>query len=275
MPPLPMYTVYRIFLFFLESLLPEGAGGSFKTPPTTVSETDLGREASEVVKKYLPLLFKEIASLKEIHQAEMDKLTTRIHEFEEWKKQQERELEEWKKQKELEFDSFKRNLDGIIAEKNKEIKELKENCNDRERHSRSWNVRLVTSVPEKQFEDPEKIARELLESVPEIEERRLDIDIAHRVGKYGTDRPRTILVRLTHKSDTRFLLTRAIRDKLRAKRIALYPDLTRDDQIKKSKYAKEISVLVARGHRARFENGNWIIDSQIFRLENYVHELGQ
>ena len=146
----------------------------------------------------------------------------------------------------------------------KEIDNLKENGNARERHSRSWNLVWVSREEEKTFEQPddtENLVMSFINQVPEIKKRNVQIDVAHRIGKKFNDKPRPIIVRFIKKSDLWFVLKHR-KELIRQNKGPIFQDLTKHDRLTKKKYHQEISQLVNGGHQAKFQNGRWIIDGK-------------
>ena len=153
------------------------------------------------------------------------------------------------------------------------IAELEEEVNARERHSRSWSVRMQNCYPEKLNEDSEKIVRQIFESIPEVKERQIQFDIVHRVGRKMTnvgssssnqtgEKQRAFLIRMLRKADTRFLLQRWIREKFYEKGFPIFQDMTQTDLQEKQKYAREMQELWKQGQKVRFENGHWLVNNK-------------
>ena len=153
-------------------------------------------------------------------------------------------------------------LEGLVHQQQGEIRQLRRFNNDRERHSRSWNLVWRTNVAETPGEDTSAVVRgQLFAKVPAVKEQDLDIDVSHRIGPKRPDAVRPIIIRLVRKSDVWFLLSQK-RSFSKAGAGLLFQDLTKEDRDTKAKYQTEINQLVEQGKKARFQNGTWIVNSK-------------
>ena len=199
----------------------------------------------------------EMMKLRDDMRKWKEKMETRAEE-------QEREIRKMRK----EMDDWKTEMTNSVLKKleliEKKVEKVEIDLNARERHSRSWSVRMVNDVKEEKNEDPEKIVRKIFETIPAA--KNVDFDIVHRVGRkdQGGERPRQFLIRLAKKSDTRMLLSGEIRTQLYRKGYPIFPDLTALDKEKKTREFPEIKKLMDQGKKARFENGFWIVNGRRF-----------
>lgn len=237
--------------------------------PLTVSARDdpIDNSASALIKEFLPGIKSKVDGLEE----------TLVESVK----------EEVLKLLKSELDEIRNEIKGMketILEQGEEIKELKREIqslkiknNDRERHSRSWNLVWLTKEEEReeeQAEDTMDLVDQFLNQVPALKNRNIQLDVAHRVGRRYENRPRPILFRLVSKADVWFIL----RHKKRLRELnqgLVFEDLTKEDREKKKKYSQLMSVLWRQGHRTRFERGQWVVDGRPFREEDYPEVVDQ
>ena len=141
------------------------------------------------------------------------------------------------------------------------VERLEEENNERERHSRSWNLVWVNSKKEERNEDCEKMVLDYIEQIPELKERHIMIDVAHRIGRWS-DRPRSIIFRLVRKRDAWTILK--YKNQLRMTNNGLvFQDLTHKDREAKNLHAQAIRKLVMdTGKKCRFTAGKWYVGNQ-------------
>ena len=260
-------------------LLRSGSGGDSQVNSSSteslVSCESVGGTASEMLKVILPsiktVVKESVSSLEEkiingvkdemlklvrdelqVVRSELEKANTEIKELKELVDGQKSELSELR--------------DAVI--------DLQDNANDRERHSRSWNLIWLTKEKEKYREQADytgALVLKFLNQVPEIKERNIQLDVAHRIGKSQTGKPRSIIFRMVSKADVWFILK--YKAKLRNLNQGLiFPDLTKCDRMEKGKYSDHINQLVKLGHKARFDKGYWIVDGKRYRPEDYTEK---
>lgn len=133
-------------------------------------------------------------------------------------------------------------LESEIQEKDEAINKLRrvmernndsqiEKGNDLEQYSRSNNIKII-NLPEKSGDRPETTDETTEEVVKFLKEKMKtniemkDIDIAHRLGKKNTNKPRTVIVRFISRRQ-KFLSMTERKAKLRGTGIYIVEDLTR------------------------------------------------
>ena len=201
---------------------------------------------------------------------DMDVMKIKIEELEREKTKQEQTIQDLTKRvDQLEMWRAKKDDDDLARDQ--EITKLQENCNARERHSRSFNVRIINSIPETINENTNALVEKILEKTGITDNHKVEISIAHRTGpkpmnpKYG----RPIIVGLVRKSDVRYLLAK--RNDFRQNGFLLFPDLTEKDRKEKAKHQNVINALFLDGVRSKFENGRWITNKKPFDAKDYPH----
>ena len=100
-----------------------------------------------------------------------------------------------------------------------------------ERHSRSFNVRLL-GVPETDGENCVSIVEDLLHQ--KFNQSGNVIENAHRIGKQTQDKPRHIIARI-HSRVVRTTVMRATRTNLRDSKLRFVDDLTKEDMQEKQR----------------------------------------
>ena len=179
-----------------------------------------------------------------------------------------KELDGWKRAIEERMGLLQGELKDIQTKLNgidQALEELQDSVLDKERHSRSWNIIIPTKEKEERGEDAEGMVREILGRVKEVDQRKIEFDIVHRVGGRHPGKERPFLARMLKKSDTRFLLSGDIRRKFRDLGVAILADLPYADRMEKKKYQAEINKLCQGGARAKFERGKWFVNGQRFK----------
>ena len=258
------------------------AGGSTATLPSKVSDRSLDVEAlkklptDQVIQEYFPKMFVEIQSMSRSlsvlteMRKDLDEMNLKIEELEREKKEQKKRIEDLTNRvDELEMWRDGKNEDDLARDR--EMINLQDNCNARERHSRSFNVRIVNSIPETINENTQVVVENILQKTGIAFDHNVEISIAHRTGprpinpKHG----RPIIVGLVRKSDVRYLLTK--RNAFRQNGFLLFPDMTEKDRKEKAKYQAAINALYNEGVKSKFENGRWITDKKPFCVKNYPH----
>jgi len=139
----------------------------------------------------------------------------------------------------------------------KEIRELRQRCDDMEQHSRKYMLR-ITGVPSSNSENTDQIVLDMAEKL-KVQMTINDIIISHRTGKVQSDRPRPILVRLAnHITKLDLLMTVRADKKTRhsvLSGISIIQELT---QIR-SKIAYKARQL----YRERKIKGTWVLEGKI------------
>ena len=231
-------------------------GGTTATLPSEVSiHDDIDNlSISEATKKYFPVMIAELRKISGLYD---------------------------------EIKSLKETVSNLIKENNESkntIKELKtellkkdeimehilDDANARERHSRSFNVRIIANIQEQRFEDTEMIVEKIFEKSGVLKQHprgSIDISIAHRVGPHVENSCRPILVRLTRKRDVWFLLSK--KNQFREKGYGVFADLTVRDLKEKRKYQAVVNALYQKGVRSKFENGFWIVRGKKLNIKDH------
>ena len=141
------------------------------------------------------------------------------------------------------------------------IAELQVNTNVSERHSRSFNVRLLGMKEvdgESCINVVETVLREKLAVADGV------IEHAHRTGKPTKDRPRHIIARFysrdvrgdAMRASRKMYLMRAARKPLENTPLRLIDDLTRDDMAAKQRVRPSMEELYGKNRRPSFRNGS-------------------
>ena len=236
--------------------------------PLTVSDRGIDGSASKMIKELLPLIKESVDNLKEsIVGSIKDEILASMRE-------EMNVIRNDLKDAKNEIEELKAKLDhqnDYLNELKNEIDTLSDHCNERERHSRSWNLIWLTNEQEKSKEtadDTASLVKNFFNQVPEIKNRNVNIDIAHRMGPKKDGKPRKIIIRLVSKADVSFVLR--CKQQLRSLNKGLvFQDLTRKDRLTKDKHSAEIHELVKQGNRAKFSNGYWIVNGRRFLEEDF------
>lgn len=236
--------------------------------PSTVSGHEIDSSASSMIKELLPLIKNSVDGLKESIVASIkDEILAAMREemnvIRGELKEAKNEIEELKARLDLQ--------DDHLSELKNEIEVLNDHCNERERHSRSWNLIWLTNKQEKSFETADETAsvvKNFFNQVPEIKNRNVVIDIAHRMGPKKDGKPRKVIVRLASKADVSFVLR--YKQQLRSLNQGLiFQDLTKKDRLNKAKHSAEIHEIVKQGNKAKFSNGFWIVNGRRFKDSDF------
>ena len=120
-----------------------------------------------------------------------------------------------------------------------------------ERHSRSFNVRLL-GVPETDGENCVSIVEDLLHQ--KFNQSGNVIENAHRIGKKTQDKPRHIIARF-HSRVVRTTVMRATRTNLHDSKLRFVDDLTKEDMQEKQRVRPLMNELFETNRRPSFRNG--------------------
>ena len=223
--------------------------------PSTVSGHEIDSSASSMIKELLPLIKNSVDGLKESIVASIkDEILAAMREemnvIRGELKEAKNEIEELKARLDLQ--------DKHLNELKNEIEVLNDHCNERERHSRSWNLIWLTNKQEKSFETADETAsvvKNFFNQVPEIKNRNVVIDIAHRMGPKKDGKPRKVIVRLASKADVSFVLR--YKQQLRSLNLGLiFQDLTKKDRLNNAIIVQRSTKLLNKETRQ-----NLVIDS--------------
>ena len=144
----------------------------------------------------------------------------------------------------------------------KELKLAKSKNVSLERHSRSFNLRLL-KLKEKPNEKTPETIKMINECITEVTGLNgFQIEYGHRSGKKSDDEPRVCIFRPQTRQDKFALLNR--RKDFFDAGYQLYEDLPYEDIIEKKKWAKEIDVKYKANHRVAFRQGSWWVDGAKF-----------
>jgi hypothetical protein len=129
-----------------------------------------------------------------------------------------------------------------------------------QRHSRSWNVRVL-GVPEPSAGEREDTVALATSVFAKCGITGVPLDTAHRVpGAQGRARP--LLIRLARKSDRWVAFSH--KKEFYSKGMALHDDLPAADRAEKAKYQDEMNAAYSKGKRPRFAQGKWHIDGKVW-----------
>ena len=122
-----------------------------------------------------------------------------------------------------------------------------------ERHSRSFNVRLL-GVPETDGENCVATVVDLLDRKVQLSGSAPVIENAHRIGKAQQGKPRHIIARF-YSRVTRSTVMRTTRTNLRDSPLRFVDDLTKDDLLEKQRVRPLMDELFKTNRRPSFRNG--------------------
>ena len=122
-----------------------------------------------------------------------------------------------------------------------------------ERHSRSFNVRLL-GVPETDGENCVATVVDLLDRKFKLSGSAPVIENAHRIGKTQQDKPRHIIARF-YSRVTRSTVMRTTRTNLRDSPLRFVDDLTKEDLLEKQRVRPLMDELFKTNRRPSFRNG--------------------
>ena len=133
------------------------------------------------------------------------------------------------------------------------IKELQDHINKLERHSRRSNIRII-GYPEKKGEDAFQIVETILKE--QFERDDIEIERAHRDGKFRKGTNRHILVKFLRYQDKVDIMTRK-KNKLKYENYRIAEDLTITDLKEKKGYSQQVQYLYKKKIYFRFVAGYW------------------
>jgi len=147
------------------------------------------------------------------------------------------------------------NEDGISAD-DKTIRNLNSKINDLEQQGRKNSVRLFGLANPDRRETTEQCVKKIVDVVNKAVKVNItpsDIDIAHRLGRFNTHKPRAVICKFTHRR-TKFEVLRN-RKNLKGTRMAISEDLTTEN-----------NNLLIKVKRMTCVKSAWTIDGKIWAL---------
>ncbi|XP_060082347.1 uncharacterized protein LOC132561663 [Ylistrum balloti] len=148
--------------------------------------------------------------------------------------------------------------------------------NDLEQHGRKNSIRIVSVEDKNDRESVEECVEKVVTLVKnslKVDINENDIDIAHRLGRFNSDRPRTIICKFTHRRKKTQILSK--RRNLRGSKIVIFEDLTKRNQdilkqayrLKSVKHSYSVNgklfVVLENGKKRRLEYDTELSDSYL------------
>ena len=155
------------------------------------------------------------------------------------------------------------------------VRKTEDKQNDMERHSRSWNIRVI-GIPEENDEDCIDKVEQILREKFEIEEAREGgaIENAHRDGPKKPGRARHIIARFYSRPNRNQVL-RMARETLQGETYYIKEDETKTDRMERIRVRPLMNRLYAEGKRPSFRKGRIFVSGKPYRDENEMPERKQ
>lgn len=230
-------------------------------------------------KEYVRSAFEALLSSVSEIKSTQDTLVARLNTIDDSTIKNTKDIEELSKSVEFNSESLSANgkdikalvekvksLEVQVADANRVALEARASCNQLERHSRGFNVRLlgVKEVPQGTTEDCVNVLESVLEEKFNLSGH--PIEHAHRVGKGTKDHPRAIIGRFFSRR-TRSSVMKRTKECLGGTPYRLVDDLTGADMAEKKRIRPLMDNLYHRGKRPSFRQGRLFADGKYLSSE--------
>ena len=152
-------------------------------------------------------------------------------------------------------------LEQRVASLEGKAKESKKACLALERHSRSWNLRLMNKKDNKDEKSSDSM-NTIISTIKEVTGMDFHIEYGHRTGKFETGKDRSLIFRCLTRQDKFALL--AHRKKFFEAGYPIFEDLPAEDLNEKKRLADVMQIKFNNKEKVAFRRGQWFVNGKVY-----------